>query len=343
MQKINETVFMSSLRAFFTTLFGVLGIIVALVALGFIFYGISSAVEEETFSSKVKILPDAQGKRTKLASSVPVLLQITIDGQIGLDKLTGKSIQDLLLDSREDAFKDDRVKGILLVINSPGGGVNDSDMIYRHLKEYKERYKVPVYAYVDGLCASGGYYIACASDKIYASGVSLIGSIGVLSWPPFMNVVDGLEKIGVNALTLTAGKGKDEMNPFRVWQPDEQKNYQSIINFYYNKFVDIVSADRPVAKEKLVQDLGARVLPAPEALEMGLIDENGYSRNQALVELAKAAKIEGKYQVVGFETKSWWKKLIKEEPASPLVTGKIKHEFALPNHDGNPFSYIFAP
>lgn len=343
MKEVHESVFMSSLRAFFVALFGVLGILAALIAVGFIFYGISSTVEEETFSSKVKILPDAKGKRAKLGSSVPVLLQITIDGQIGLDKLTGKSIEDILLDSREDAFKDSRVKGLLLVINSPGGGVIDSDLIYRCIKQYKERYKIPVFAYVNGLCASGGYYIACAADKIYSSGVSLIGSIGVLSWPPFMNVVDGLEKLGVSALTVTAGKGKDQMNPFRVWHPDEQQHYQTLINFYYDTFIDIVSSSRNLPKEKLIQDLGAKVLPAPEALAMGLIDENSSTRAQVLAELAKAAKIEGKYQVVGFETKSWWKKLVKEGSSSPLLTGKIKHELSLPGNEGHPFSYIFIP
>ena len=184
MKTFHESVFMSALRAFFIALFAVLGIAIACTIIGVTYAGIAAAVKEESFASNIKILADADGNRKKLSASTPVLLQISIDGEIGKDKLTGKKIEEILLDSRDAAFEKGRIKGILLVINSPGGGVTDSDMIYSHLKQYKELYGVPVFAYVDGLCASGGYYIACAADKIYSSNVSLLGSIGVLSWPP---------------------------------------------------------------------------------------------------------------------------------------------------------------
>jgi protease-4 len=289
------------------------------------------------------LLPDAEGNRTKLSGSPPLLLQINIDGKIGADKLTGKSIEDILLASREDALKDGRVKGVLLFINSPGGGVNDSDAIYRLVKEYKEQHHLPVFAYVDGVCASGGYYIACAADKIYASGSSIVGSIGVLIWPPFMNVADTLEKLGVNALTVSAGKGKDTLNPFRNWRPDEAQQYQSLIDFYYHQFIDIVAASRSISAEEIVRNIGAKILPAPEASRAGLIDYCGASRQQALTELAQTAGITGKYQVVGFESKSWWKKAFKEEGYGSLFSRKVKHEITLPTLEGNPFSYIFVP
>lgn len=342
MKNERESIFMGSLRAFLITLFGVLGFAVAVVALSFAVLGIASVVEEETYSSKVKILPDAQGNRTKLSLGVPLLLQITLDGEIGSEKLTAKNIEEILLETHEDALKG-RVRGIILVINSPGGGVNDSHIIYRLLKDYKARYHIPIFAFVDGLCASGGYYIACAADKIYTSEVSLLGSIGVISWPPYMNVVDTLEKIGVSALTLSAGSGKDEMNPFRTWKPDEQKERQSLINFFYTQFVEIVSTNRPISKETLIKDLGAKVYPANEAVQLGLADENHATRSITIDLLATTAGIDGKYQVIGFETKSWWKKMLKEEPTSPLVTGKIKHELSFPSFKGNPFSYIFVP
>ena len=330
---------MSSLRAFFVALFGVFGALAALCIAFLLLYGIFAISDEQTFSSDVKILPDAAGSREKLSSSTPIILQLTLDGAIGSEKLTGKKVEEMLLDSRENAFEKDRVKAILLVINSPGGSVNDSDIIYRHIKEYKERFDVPVYTYIDGMCASGGFYIACASDQIYASDVSLVGSIGVLAWPPFMNVVDTLEKVGVNTLTLSAGKGKDELNPFRPWKDGEQEDYQRLINYFYGQFVAIVADNRPVDREEIEEKLGAKVYPAPEAKEMGLIDAHGASRSSTLTALAKEAGVEKKYQVVGFETTSWWKKALKEEPASPFITGKIKHELALPFHEGNPFSY----
>lgn len=342
MKDKHESLLRGSLRAFLITLFSVLGFTVAVVALGFAFLGIASIVEEETYSSKIKILPDAEGSRTKLSGGVPLLLQINVDGEIGSEKLTGQTIEEILLETHEDALKG-RVKGILLVINSPGGGVNDSHSIYRLLKDYKARYHIPIFAFVDGLCASGGYYIACAADKIYTSDVSLLGSIGVLSWPPYMNVVDTLQKIGVSALTLSAGNGKDEMNPFRSWKPDEQKERQALLNFFYAQFVEIVSTNRPISKMTLTEELGAKVYPANEAVQLGLADGNHATRSMTIDLLATTAGIEGKYQVIGFETKSWWKKMLKEEPTSPLLTGKIKHELSFPSFKGNPFSYIFVP
>ncbi len=343
MKATYESIFMSSLRALCVTLCIMFGLTLTFVGIAFGYYGLKKATHEESYPSKVKLLPDAQGQRTKLAKSAPVILQIDIDGKIGMGKLTATEIEEILLDSREDIFKERPVKAILLVINSPGGGANDSDVIYRLVKDYKEQYKVPVFAYVNGLCASGGYYIACAADKIYASDVSLVGSIGVLSWPPFVNLVDAMNKLGVSALTVSAGEGKDKMNPFRVWNADEQKQYQTLLDFLYGSFVNTVVSNRPIDKDTLVDSIGARVFPAPEALSLGLIDHCCTTRNEALTELVKAAQIEGKYQVVGFTTSSWWKKYFKEEALSPLITGKIKHELVLPTNDGNPFSYIFAP
>lgn len=341
MKGINESIFMSSLRAFLSALFWILGAALAVLLIILIIAGISSAREDDKLSSKVKIFPDANSSRKKLSSDIPILLQVTIDGTIGEDKLTGKHIAKMLLESREDGFKSDRVKGIFLVVNSPGGGVTDSDIIYRHLKVYKETFNVPIFAYVDGLCASGGYYIACAADQIFASDVSIIGSIGVLSWPPFMNLYDALEKLGINAMTLSAGNGKDEMNPFRPWKPDEQDQYQSLINYFYQRFVGIVAEDRSIPENDLVNQIGAKIFPAPKAKEIGLIDHSGATRESALKALAKAAGVEKEYQVVGFKTKAWWKKLFVEQSSSPLFTGKIKHELSLPSQQSIPFGYIY--
>ncbi len=343
MKVIQESLFMSSLRAFFVALFGFLGALVALAALTLILAGIFSASEEHSFSSDVSLLPNAQGNREKLGNDTPIILQIDIQGPIGGESLNAKKIEEMLLNSREDAFEKDRVKAILLTINSPGGGVNDSDIIYRHLKAYKEQYGVPIYAFVGGMCASGGYYIACASDRIFASDVSLVGSIGVLTWPPFMNVHETLEKIGVHTTTLYAGKGKDEMNPFRPWKEEEPVSYQRLTDFYYNRFVSIVADARPVARGVIEEQIGAEVIPAPVAEEIGLIDVAGSSRNEALEALAAQAGITESYQVVGFSTSSWWKKLFKEQTSSPLITGRVKHELSIPQGtQGNPFSYLFV-
>lgn len=342
MRIVQESIFMNALRAFFVSLFAVFGVIAGLVAMFFCIYGIYSAAEDESgFSSNVKILPDAKGSRKELSSSTPVILQLTLDGEIGKEDLKGEKIEDILLDSREDDFKDGRVKGILLVINSGGGSVNESDIIYRLLKEYKARYSVPIYVFVNGLCASGGYYIACSGDKIFASDVSLVGSIGVLAWPPFLNVTDTLEKIGVDTMTLSAGKGKDEMNPFRPWKPDEQQRYQELLNFYYSQFVALVSKERHIESEELKDKLGAHVFPAAEAKDYGLVDAPNTTRDDALQALADHLGLES-YQVVGIDVKSWWKKLFRED--SPLVTGRWSMDFSLPLYGRQfPLNYVYRP
>ncbi|MEZ5315410.1 MAG: S49 family peptidase [Chlamydiales bacterium] len=335
MKIIHESVFMSAFRAFFIAFFGVLGTVISLLGIFLASYLVFKSNDDQTFSANVEILPDGDGNRKKLSGDSPILLQITIEGEIGKDKLTGKKIEEILIKSREEAFSNNRVKGILLVINSPGGGVNDSNIIYRHLKEYKTKYHVPIYTFIDGLCTSGGYYIACASDKIFASEVSVIGSIGVLNWPPFMNFTDTMKKIGIESMTLSAGKGKDQMNPFRPWHEGEEEDYQSLIDYFYQQFTTIVTLNRPIDMNNLKDNIGAKVLTPPQAKDHGFIDESNASRREVLNALAKEVGIEDHYQVVGFESTSWLKKVIKETPCSPIVSGKIKHEFSLPISEGN--------
>lgn len=343
---MKDSIFRSTLRSFLIGFAVTAGIIAAIFA---IILALVFAFSDDTcLSSSAKIRPDAEGHRKELAATVPVILEIDITGEIGKLELTAEKIEDVLLRSREKEFAKDRVKGILLFINSPGGSAIDSDTIYNHLIEYKNKFKVPIYTFVEGLCASGGFYIACASDKISTSDTSLIGSVGVVSWPPFFNVNKVMEKLGVDSATIFAGKGKDSMNPFRPWTESDPKQYREIINFYYDKFTEIVAKGRPlVTKEKLQEDFGAKVFPAPKAKELGYIDEFGVMRNQVVKELALASGIkEGeKYQVVMLQKKSWWKTLSEEKFS--LLTGKMEHQITLPDElkmeKGNPFYYIFTP
>jgi len=337
----HESVFFSTLRAFFVTLFGTIGIACGIVLI-FLFFGMLLSPKEERHhvDSNVKILPDASGSRKVLAASAPVILQIEITGEIGKGSLTAEDIQEILVSSREKSFRNGRVKAIFLSINSPGGSANETYLIYQQLMEYKKRYNVPIYAYVDGLCASGGYYIACAADKIYATEVSLVGSIGVLAWPPYFNVADALDKLGIETKTLTAGKGKDAMNPTRKWTPEEEKGRQQIVDFFYGDFVDVVVKNREqITEQDLVKSLGAEIFSSPKSKELGLIDEIVPYRTQALQQLTDAVDISDSYQVVCFKTEPWWKDLFKEKFLGGTLSGKMRHEIVLPGRD--PFSFYY--
>lgn len=342
---MRESIFYSALRALVVACFSVIGIALGLLLFAVLLGAFSTTSETKLSTSTTEeILPNAKNERKYLSSTAPVILQVNVDGIIGTDHLSEKSIKKQLIESQEGDLKD-RVKGLLVYINTPGGTVFDADGIYRTIKAYKEKYKVPVYAHVDGLCASGGMYVASAADKIYTTDVSLIGSVGVVA-PTFMNVVKLLEKIGVDTLTISAGQDKDAMNPFRLWKPGEENNYKEIINYYYDHFVNIVTTNRPeVNREKLIQEYGARVYPAQIAQQFGFIDKGDASLSETLTELLKVANIEDDhYQVIKLEKKDWWSTLFSSD--SVLFTGKVKHEISGLSWDSalqNQFLYLYSP
>jgi protease-4 len=155
-----ESIFITALRTFCRIFFGVVAFFLALIVVALFYNSVSGTTTSIESKTKVKYLPDAENKREIVASTAPVILQLNVHGVIGGPKgIDTNSVQNVLIESRTDTLKDNRVKGILLHMNTPGGTVVDADNIYRMLKDYKEKYKVPVFAYVDGLCASGGMYM----------------------------------------------------------------------------------------------------------------------------------------------------------------------------------------
>jgi protease-4 len=345
---MRDSIAYAALRSLAIAFCVMIGICLGLMAFLVIVGALSGNTTDNQLASvhTEEILPNAQGERKALSKDAPVILQMNIDGIIGTEKLDTKAIRQQLIESREGDYKNGRVKGILLYINTPGGTVVDADGIYRALLEYKKKYKVPIYAYVDGLCASGGMYIAAAADKIFATDTSLIGSVGVIA-PAFINVTKLLDKVGIEALTISAGKDKDAMNPLRPWKPGEDQNYRDIIDFYYKHFVNIVTTSRPkVDKNKLIQDYGAKIFPAPYAQESGLIDVGDGSINQAITELTHQAGIEDEnYQVIRLENKQWWSSLFSAE--NSIMRGKVVHQLQLtPDLDPafcNQFLYLYRP
>lgn len=295
----SEPVIKSAFRALIKSFSKIIGLFIGLVMAIILF---SNIFHKDLLPppSVPTLLPDAMGQRKFLPMHSPAILVIRIDNVIGLGDLTTEKIKDLLLDSRTGLFENNRLKGILLYINSPGGSAVDSDNIYASLMQYKADHKVPIYGFVDGLCASGGMYIASACDKIYATAISTIGSVGVRFGPAF-NVTQAMDKYGVSSLTLTEGKDKDMFNPFRPWTQDEGSSYQVVLQGIYDRFVDTVLKGRPkMTKDALVNNYGAHVFIASQAETYGYIDEANSSYELALADLAKASGIQDgdAYQVI---------------------------------------------
>ena len=346
MQIARESIFITALRSFFRWFFAIFGIFFGLIGASMLYSMLGGAAKAYEEKTEFTILPDLKGQHGMLSTSTPAILQINIQGVIGeMIGSTSEDIKNILIDSRSNLLAGDRVKGILLNFNTPGGDAIDSDDIYRYLKAYKEKFHVPVFAFVDGLCASGGMLIAASADQIFASPPSIIGSIGV-TMTPFFNLSEGMKKIGVASETLIAGLDKDMMNPFRPWKSDEDKSLKTIINSSYAQFVDIITQNRPkVDKTKLINEYGAQVFDGVKSQEIGYIDTANANYEQAVLALLTAAKIdpEKPYQIIELKPKrDWFSTVLKNQ--SPLFTGKVEHHFNFGSHSfKTPFNYLYEP
>lgn len=348
---MEESILKSAFRRFVLVVSTFLAIIVGISLLFILPTTLADTIDGEptiTYKYNAKIIPNAQGTREKLPSSYPVILKIDIHGEIGTAELNRQSMESLLVESRERAFKDDRVEAIILHIDTPGGTVFDSNAIYRALKLYKTRYQTPIYAYVDGLCASGGIYVACSADKIYSSDVSIIGSVGAILGP-FMNYSKLLDKIGVESETVTAGKDKDLMNPLRPWKKDESVSLQNITDQFYEHFIDLVTTNRPkISKDKLRNEYGAHVFTAKDAEDYGFIDGSNMSFDDVVSLLVKEIGIDDNmYQVVEFENNNWVSSIFKLKGGLGILSGEIKHTLDLPPQLNPEFMnqplYLYTP
>jgi signal peptide peptidase SppA len=302
-----ESIFISAIRSFFNTLLGTIGVFVAIIPSFIIFSIFAPSDQKEGFKNKLEILPDLNSNTKILSLNTPAILQIDIHGVIGKAHLTSTDINYLLIESRKSLLKNDRVKGILLHINSPGGEATDSDNIYRNLLAYSEKYNVPIYVYIDGFCTSGSFYIACSADKIYASPMSMIGSVGAILGP-FFNFSKAFNNWGIDTATLTEGKNKDMMNPFRPWTKNEDKALVDINDYIYKRFVNIVAQARNIDENKIINEYGANIFDSQKAKEIGYIDFDNSSYDQALKDLLNEAKIDTSkpYQVVSLTPKKLW-------------------------------------
>ena len=174
------------------------------------------------------------------------------------------------------AAEDKMVKGVILRLDTPGGEVTASDIIYHEILNFKQRTGIPVLALMMSLTASGGYYIASACDYLIAHPSTLTGSIGVISL--FPNLEGLFEKVGVQVQVIKSGALKDSGSVFRQMTPEERDVFQKIIEEYHQNFQDIVYENRKehLSLEDVKKIADGRVLTAPQALEAKLIDKIGY-------------------------------------------------------------------
>jgi len=198
----------------------------------------------------------------------------------------------LLVRVREEltrARRDPKIRAVVLRINSPGGTVTASDIIFRELQEFKRATGLPVIASMLDLAASGGYYIALAADTIVAHPTTVTGSIGVIMIS--LNAEGLMQKIGLAASTVKSGERKDMGSPFRALTPEERAIFQTVIDELHRQFVAKVVERRhiPLATAAALAD--GRIYTAEQALGHRLVDRVGYIPD-ALAEARRAAGVD---------------------------------------------------
>lgn len=195
---------------------------------------------------------------------------IHIEGTI--QKVNETYNQEWLLSTIQELTHNNKNKGILLYIDSPGGGVYESDEVYLELLDYKKESEKPVWAYLGPLAASGGYYIACAADYIVANRNCLTGSIGVIAGQS-VDFSQFLETHGIKVQTFIAGSNKDMLGMSTPVTPEHAEIMQSIADDCYNQFIEIVADSRNLSLQQVRNLADGRIYTARQASNNGLIDK----------------------------------------------------------------------
>jgi len=272
-------------------LFLVLGLLSALGSVGSLVAG-SGGDLQETF------VDGEPGARDRI-----LLLPVTgmiLEGSAGLlgSAVTSPSTVRRILDR---ARENDRIRGLLVEINSPGGGVTASDTILHEIRKYREETGVPVVAHFRDVAASGGYYVAMGADEVVAHPTTITGSIGVIL--QLLEYGDLFEKIGVEQVTILpeGTPYKDMGSPTREMTEEERRKFRSIVEEMYERFVEVVDAGRPDLDTDRVRSLAdGSVMSAGQALEAGLVDALGY-RDDAVDALRRRAEIEGDVAIITYQ------------------------------------------
>ncbi|MGC9512430.1 MAG: signal peptide peptidase SppA [Fidelibacterota bacterium] len=201
-------------------------------------------------------------------------VSLTRGNQIGIVKIQGTILSsEPILEDLEEISSIRDLKALILHINSPGGGTAASQELYYAVKRIKEEYDYPVISVLSSLGASGGYYVALATDSIYALPGTLTGSIGVImDFPQWTEVMD---KIGVDMHVVKSGEYKDTGSPFRDFTAEDRRYYQELVDDVYDQFISAVADARSMDKETAKKLSDGRVYTGRQALELGLIDHLG--------------------------------------------------------------------
>ena len=228
-------------------------------------------------------------------------------------------------------------------IHSPGGGATASDLMYTEVRRFREETGKPVIAYLLDVAASGGYYVACAADRILAHPSAVTGSIGVIMITPDLSGT--MLKLGVRANVIKSGELKDAGSPFREMNPADRAIFEGIINGMYERFLAVVGEARRDLPAQRVRELAdGRVYLAPQALEAGLVD--GLCDMDGAVQAAREAAGLGDRAIVLVRygrPVDYRPNYYAQAPGVPAQVNLVHVELPAWLRDGPQFLYLWAP
>jgi protease-4 len=288
------------------------GIMITLVVIAIVFFGASIFYFSKIVSKSSSKYYERSGKGSEKVAVVD--LNFTIISSEPIVK------------QFKDFGEDESIKAIILRVNTPGGGVAASQEMYEAIRKVRDAGK-PVVVSISSLGASGGYYAACGGSIIAADPGSLVGSIGVII--SLTNFKDLAEKLGVSETVIKSGELKDAGNPLRELNEKDREYFQSIVDDSYDQFLDVVSRERKMDKEKLKEYANGRVFTGRQAKEIGLIDSLG-TFDDAIMMAARMAGIEGEPAIVRKKERiTFFEMLIESISKNELkeVKDELKGEF----------------
>ncbi len=231
----------------------------------------STQIEEESVSNLSETLIEGTGKDKIII--IPIKGVITGQSSRKLF-IENPSIVDSVKQQLEQARGDNDVKVVILEINSPGGGITASDIIYKEIMEFKEETNKKVIVIMQDVAASGAYYISAAADKIMSHPTTVTGSIGVIM--PLINIANLVEKFDIEDTSVKSGKMKNIGSPLKKMSDDERKVLQDIVDEMYTRFLNIIVDGRNMKIEDVRKLADGRIYTGKQALGNGLIDQLGY-------------------------------------------------------------------
>jgi protease-4 len=192
---------------------------------------------------------------------------VDMQGVIASDDVSA----DRIISGLQSAFEDKHTKGVILRINSPGGSPVQAGQIYDEIKRLRTQYPtIPLYVVVDDICASGGYYVASAADKIYVDKASIVGSIGVLM--DGFGFTKAMDKLGVERRLLTAGENKGFLDPFSPTDPKQETYAKNMLEEIHQQFIDVVRKGRGKRLKETPDMFSGLIWSGAKSIELGLAD-----------------------------------------------------------------------